>query len=120
MKIHDGETKYLFKKAFEPYLSRDILYRPKMGFSVPLSDWFRGRLNDHLRERATSAHGFAHDLLESNEVVRMLDDHAQGRRNWATPLWTVLMYDAFATQLDSARRFEGPVDRVASDSSESV
>jgi len=105
MKIHNGETKYLLKKAFESYLPRDVLYRPKMGFSVPLSDWFRGPLDAHLRDRVATAHGFAHGLLESSQVVRMLDEHSRGQRNWATPLWTVLMYDAFATQLDSVKPF---------------
>src|SRR6202162_4017154 len=41
LKLRGREGKYLFKKALEPYLSDDILYRPKMGFSVPLANWFR-------------------------------------------------------------------------------
>jgi asparagine synthase (glutamine-hydrolysing) len=43
--------KYLLKKAMEPYLPADILYRPKKGFAVPLVDWFRGPLRERL-ERA--------------------------------------------------------------------
>jgi len=37
IKVHRGEGKYLLKKAMERHLPREILYRPKMGFAVPLS-----------------------------------------------------------------------------------
>ncbi|MDN5935285.1 MAG: amidotransferase 1, exosortase A system-associated, partial [Nitrosospira sp.] len=51
-KLHDQEGKYVFKRALEPYLPDDVLYRDKMGFSVPLASWFRGplrhRVNDAL------------------------------------------------------------------------
>ena len=43
-KIRGQETKYLLKKSMEPYLPNDVLYRQKMGFSVPLARWFRGPL----------------------------------------------------------------------------
>src|SRR3546814_14219570 len=43
-RIRGNSGKYLMKKAMEPYLPQDILYRPKMGFVTPISDWFRGRL----------------------------------------------------------------------------
>ena len=39
MKLRDGEGKFLLKKALEPLVPNDILYRPKQGFSIPLSDW---------------------------------------------------------------------------------
>src|SRR5205823_10358995 len=42
LKVNDGEGKWLLKKAMEPRLPREILYRSKMGFAVPLARWFRG------------------------------------------------------------------------------
>src|SRR4029078_4157594 len=44
LKIRDGEGKYLLKKAMEPKLPREVLYRPKMGFAVALGAWLRGPL----------------------------------------------------------------------------
>ena len=44
LKMRDREGKWLLKKAMEPRLPREILYRPKMGFAVPLARWFRGPL----------------------------------------------------------------------------
>ena len=44
IKIRNGEQKFLLKKAMEPFLPSEIMYRPKMGFSIPLAQWFRGPL----------------------------------------------------------------------------
>jgi glycosyltransferase involved in cell wall biosynthesis len=53
LKLRGREGKYIFKRALEARLSRDTLYRRKMGFSVPLADWWRGELRGGLRgERA--------------------------------------------------------------------
>lgn len=44
-KLHDGTTKYLLKKALEPLLPHDIIYRKKKGFGTPVGAWFRtGRI----------------------------------------------------------------------------
>ena len=50
LKVRGQEGKYLLKKAMEPLLPADVLYRPKMGFSVPLAAWFRGPLKARVRE----------------------------------------------------------------------
>ncbi len=49
-KLRGGEGKWLLKKAMEPYLPNDVLYRPKMGFAVPLARWFRGPLRARVRD----------------------------------------------------------------------
>ncbi len=50
LKVRGREGKYLFKKAMEAHLPDEVLYRPKMGFAVPLAGWFRGPLRDRVRE----------------------------------------------------------------------
>ncbi|MDZ7592155.1 MAG: asparagine synthase-related protein [Rubrivivax sp.] len=50
LKIRGQEGKYLLKKAMEPKLPHEVLYRPKMGFSVPLARWFRGPLKARVRD----------------------------------------------------------------------
>ena len=53
-KIRGQEAKYLLKKSMEPYLPNDVLYRPKMGFSVPLARWFRGPLKQRVQESSSA------------------------------------------------------------------
>ena len=54
LKLHRGTGKYILKRALEPLLPREILYRPKQGFSMPLSQWFRGRFEQELRSAIAS------------------------------------------------------------------
>src|SRR5690606_1938409 len=48
LKLRGGVGKHVLKKALEPDLPHDILYRKKMGFAVPLVRWFRGPLRDRI------------------------------------------------------------------------
>jgi asparagine synthase (glutamine-hydrolysing) len=95
MKVRDGEGKWLFKKAMEPHLSKDILYRKKMGFSVPLARWFRGPLRDRLRTsilEGSLADTGHFDMRYLHEMVR---DHGAGTRDYSASLWTLLMFEGF-------------------------
>ena len=50
LKVRSQEGKWLLKKAMEPQLPHEVLYRPKMGFAVPLARWFRGPLRQRVRD----------------------------------------------------------------------
>jgi asparagine synthase (glutamine-hydrolysing) len=95
LKIRGGETKFLLKKANEPYLPRDVLYRPKMGFAVPLARWFRGPLRQRLRERVIGNTLIGTGFFDRDVLRELVDDHLSGARDHSTPLWTLLMFDAF-------------------------
>ena len=95
MKIQGQEGKWLLKKAMEPYLPQETLYRPKMGFAVPLTRWFRGPLRERVRtalngERLASTGFFDRDYLR-----QLMDQHQSGRRDYSSALWALLMFDAF-------------------------
>jgi asparagine synthase (glutamine-hydrolysing) len=95
LKVRGREGKFLLKKAMEPALPHDILYRPKMGFAVPLVRWFRGPLKQRVRdavlgERLADTGWFQRPTLE-----RLLAEHQSGARDHSAPLWTLLMFDAF-------------------------
>jgi asparagine synthase (glutamine-hydrolysing) len=62
MKLRGSVGKAIFKRAMEPYLPREVIYRPKMGFGVPLRRWLRHELrstvDDTLQAGAVSRRGF--------------------------------------------------------------
>ena len=98
-KIRGQECKYIFKKSMEPYLPNDVLYRPKMGFSVPLARWFRGPLKARVRdavlgERLASTEWFNHDYLR-----HLVEGHQSGAYDYSASLWTLLMFEAFLRQV---------------------
>ena len=94
-KLRGAMGKHLLKKANEPYLPADILYRQKMGFAVPLARWFRGPLRERVREALLEGPMLDCGLFEASAIRDLVDQHQSGKRDFATPLWTLLMFDAF-------------------------
>jgi asparagine synthase (glutamine-hydrolysing) len=99
LKLRGTEGKYLLKKAMEPYLPHDVLYRKKMGFSVPLAAWFRGPLAATIRSVVMGERLASTGLFNADYLRELLDAHQSGRRDYSVPLWTVLMFDAFLGQV---------------------
>ena len=95
MKLRNGEGKWLLKKALAPYLPDDILYRPKMGFSVPLIHWFRGPLRQTVRSAVLGPVLADTGWFNATYLRRLVDDHQSGRRDYSAPLWTLLMFESF-------------------------
>lgn len=95
LKIRNGESKFLLKKAMEPYLPNDIMYRPKMGFAVPLARWFRGPLRQRVREALLAGPLAESGMFDQATIAQMVEQHEGGSRDHSTPLWSLLMYDAF-------------------------
>jgi asparagine synthase (glutamine-hydrolysing) len=95
MKLKGREGKYIFKKSLEKYLSNDILYRPKMGFSVPLSSWFRGPLKNRVKDSLLGETISQCGLFNRDFLKEMVDQHQSGMRDYSAPIWTLLMFEAF-------------------------
>ncbi len=95
LKLRGGEGKYLFKKSLEPHLPRDVLYRPKMGFAVPLARWFRGPLRQRVRGSLLGGPLADSGWFDLKAIGQLVEQHENGSRDHSTPLWTLLMYDAF-------------------------
>ena len=95
LKIHGQEGKWLLKKAMEPRLPQDLLYRPKMGFAVPLAQWFRGPLRKRVRDALLGERLADTGLFNRAYLKELVDYHQSGRRDNSSSLWTLLMFDAF-------------------------
>jgi asparagine synthase (glutamine-hydrolysing) len=98
MKIRGLQGKWLLKKASETRLPHDVLYRPKMGFSVPLARWLRGPLAARAREAVQGERLGGTGFFEMDVLRKMLDEHLTGLRDNAVPLWLTIMFDAFLRQ----------------------
>jgi asparagine synthase (glutamine-hydrolysing) len=85
----------LFKKALEPQLPNDVLYRPKMGFSVPLARWFRGPLKQRVRDAVLGERLAQTGWFNRPYLQYLVDSHQSGASDHSAPLWTLLMFEAF-------------------------
>jgi asparagine synthase (glutamine-hydrolysing) len=89
LKLRGGETKYIFKKALSPFLSNDVLHRPKQGFAIPLDRWFRSELKESAYE---TIFGLPDDVLDLGFIRKMWDQHQKKVYDRSAHLWAVLMY----------------------------
>ncbi len=94
-KLRSGEGKFVLKKAMEQYLPREVLYRPKMGFGVPIASWFRGPLRQAVRDRLLGPGLRDAGYFDSQYLKHLIDQHQSGARDFGPVIWALLMFEAF-------------------------
>jgi asparagine synthase (glutamine-hydrolysing) len=92
LKINNGTSKYLLKKVTHKYIPASIMKRPKMGFGVPIVNWFREDLkylfDDYFAEEALNRHGF----FNEQEIKGAVKEYHAGANDKFVLLWYVLMF----------------------------
>jgi asparagine synthase (glutamine-hydrolysing) len=94
VKLRDGVGKYALKKALRPMLDDDLLYRRKMGFAVPLANWFRGPLRERIRSALLEGPVADSGIFDRATVRDLVDKHASGQSDNSAVLWTLMMFGA--------------------------
>ena len=92
LKVRGLRLKYLFKKAAAKWLPREIVYRRKQGFSVPIADWMRAGLRPLLEETLGERKLKRDGLLNAAFVRQMLEEHWSRRADHRKALWTLLCF----------------------------
>ena len=101
LKLRGNEGKYIFKKAMEPYLPEDVLYRKKRGFAVPVAQWFRGPLRERMREQVLGETMADTGLFDMDYLATLVAQHENGARDHSPALWALLMFDGFMQRMQS-------------------
>ena len=109
LKLNGREGKYIFKKALEPHLGNDILYRSKMGFSVPLGTWFKGPLRDRVRTALCGDVLADTGMFDMTQIRTIVDQHQSGAREHSAVMWALLMFESFLRRVHNE---EIPADPV--------
>ena len=107
LKLKGREGKYCLKKALEPHIPHDVMYREKMGFAVPISKWFRGPLRQTLRDGVLGGTLGDSGYFKRSELERLVNEHQSGVREHSAILWALLMFEG------SVRRISQPAEPVA-------
>lgn len=92
LKLKDGITKYLYKKAVAPMIGNDLAYRKKQMFTVPVGDWFRTRLADYCRHHVGRL-AVRDDLFDAEALRALLDSHLDGSANRTRELRSLIALD---------------------------
>lgn len=90
MKLHWGERKWLLKRVAARLVPAEVIYRPKMGFAMPLPRWFQGEIGQVLERLLEDSMVAREGWIVPKRVMRELQDHRSGKRDNHTRLWLIL------------------------------
>jgi asparagine synthase (glutamine-hydrolysing) len=101
LKLRHGTSKWLLRRLLYKRVPKELLDRPKMGFGVPLADWFNGPLRERMDSYCRGAE--LEDLGINPAPVRSLwSDFLSGRSQRTDRLWSMLMLMSWARHSTSA------------------
>ncbi len=92
-KYRDGEQKWVLKQITHKYLPESMMNRPKMGFSPPITAWFRDELKEYFMEYLSHERLSKEGLFNADEVVALRDDYLAGKNVVVKKLWFILMFE---------------------------
>ncbi|HNS32644.1 MAG TPA: asparagine synthase-related protein, partial [bacterium] len=80
-------------KKLNGFLPDEILKRKKMGFGIPVGDWFRGELKDYLLSYLLSDRFRGREFFNADGVKKMAEEHISGRVVHTPRLWNLLVFE---------------------------
>lgn len=88
-------NKWIIKKAMEPHLPRDVIYRKKTGFGVPLRLWFNSSVNDLVYEVLSKKNLKSRGLFDPDEVHRLIKANANGEFDYSYTVYSLLCIEVW-------------------------
>jgi asparagine synthase (glutamine-hydrolysing) len=101
-RVDELRRKRVLREAARTLLPRQILKRRKVGFRVPVDEWFAGGMRDYLYEHLRSADSLTRNYFNTAVLDRILDEHTQGVQSHDKLLWTLLTLEIWH------RQYRGP------------
>jgi asparagine synthase (glutamine-hydrolysing) len=89
LKFRLGRGKYLLRRAFGELLPREIWNRPKMGFGVPLDQWFRNELRDLTHDTLLARDARCLQFFRREGIEQLYREHLERRFDHAARLWSL-------------------------------
>jgi asparagine synthase (glutamine-hydrolysing) len=93
-KMRGGQQKYIFRKLAERVgVPKEVLYRPKQGFALPLVHWMRNELRELILSTLLDPRTLQRGYFDAAGVRRLLDEHFSGRRDRSSAIWRLLIFE---------------------------
>jgi len=103
LKLRRWTSKYLLRYAFRDLLPPKIRRRGKMGFGVPIAEWFRGELRGYLQDVLLDARTLGRGYFRPKAISTLVEEHAAGRFDHGYRLWSLLMLELWHRQYVDSR-----------------
>jgi asparagine synthase (glutamine-hydrolysing) len=93
-KLRQGAAKYILKKLGERVgVPRQVLYRPKQGFALPLVHWMRQEMKEELSRLLLESRTLQRGYFNPQAVRQLLDEHFRGRRDHSGAIWILSIFE---------------------------
>jgi asparagine synthase (glutamine-hydrolysing) len=113
-KLYGGRGKRILREAFPELLPREVTHRPKMGFGVPLAQWFRGELREYAHSVLLDGGAASRSYFRPGAVAQLLQQHASGAFDHGYRLWGLLVFELWhRTWLDGRAQAALPASAAA-------
>ena len=89
-RVRGKTTKWILRAAMEDVLPKNILERPKVGFRIPVNEWFRTSMKSQLVDCLLGPESLSNRLYDARVLNNLVDEHIRGRQNHEKTLWTLL------------------------------
>ena len=93
LKMRRFQTKSLLKKVAARLVPKEVVYRRKMGFGVPIGKWFRGDMKDFVRSVLLSDRSLKRGIVKPEMLEKYVNEHTNAERDHSFQLWTLLMLE---------------------------
>jgi asparagine synthase (glutamine-hydrolysing) len=97
-RVRGKTTKWILRQAMKQIVPETILNRPKIGFKVPIDEWFRDPMRDYLYEHLTGPDSLTKEYYQVAVLEKVLADHVSGRQNHEKLLWSLLNLEIWHRQ----------------------
>ena len=94
--ISGRSGKQVLKRAYADLIPREVLNRPKAGFTVPVGDWINGSLRNLTRDLLLASDAGVARVIRPEIIAQMIDQHASRRYNHAVRLWNLICLETWA------------------------
>ncbi|HET9106407.1 MAG TPA: asparagine synthase (glutamine-hydrolyzing) [Steroidobacteraceae bacterium] len=99
-RVRGVTTKRILREAMRRVLPPAILERPKIGFRVPVNEWFRGSMRGYLTDHLLGTDSRTRDYYRPQVLRSYVDEHTAGRQNHEKLLWSLLTLEIWHRELD--------------------
>ncbi|MEX2162798.1 MAG: asparagine synthase (glutamine-hydrolyzing) [Sulfuricaulis sp.] len=114
-KVNGLRTKIILKRLAEQYVPKSVIYRRKVGFTVPLSSWFVGPMRDSVRNVLLSERCLARGYWEPSVLIDLVEGHLQTKVDREQGIWVLLALEIWHRLFVDDDGSEDAVDRVRND-----